>query len=208
MLCLMPIKLVYAQELYGGVGFGKSTTYLDTSDANQAQRDLQSLGVTASLAVDQKDTGKKIFVGYLVNPNFAVEGMYVDFGKSTLSLSASKGTKHSQENADFKATGFGVSALGIIPIGDVFSMFGKIGILRSTAKASGSYDSNLDDPQWSESESSSQTKPFFGIGAQVAINKTVGVRLEHERFKKIGDDNKTGETDIRLTTLNLVVRFN
>lgn len=205
--CLIPMQYAYAEGLYGGIGFGRSSTDLDTSDARRAQQDLQSLGVTATLDVDQKDTGKKLFVGYLINPHFAIEGEYVDFGKSTLSLSASKGTLHSQADADFRAKGFGVSAVGFIPVGDIISLIVKGGIFHSTADTNESYSSNLGDEQWSDSERVAKTHPFLGLGAQVAVTKTFSVRLEHEFFPNIGDEEKTGETDIGLTTIALIFNF-
>lgn len=206
--CALPLpSFAGSTGWYAGAGFGRSTTKLDTSDLSDAQREFQGTGFATSLSIDQTDTAKRVFGGYRVNENFAVEGEYADFGKSTLSFSAKKGTKYANASGDFKTKGLGVSVVGSMPIGNTFSVFAKAGAFRWSVKSDFSYADNITPEAGSDSTTANGVKPMVGVGVQFDFDKTFAVRVEHERFKDVGKEDDTGRTDIRLTTANLVVKF-
>lgn len=206
--CALPFQsFAGSTGWYAGAGFGRSTTDIDTSDLNDAQKEFQGLGFATSLSVDQTDTTKRVFGGYQVNKNFAVEGEYADFGKSTFSFSAKKGTKYANANGDFKTKGLGVSVVGGVPIGNILSVFAKAGVFRWNVKSDFNYADNVTPETGSDSTTANGIKPMVGVGVQINLDKTFAVRVEHERFKDVGKEDDTGRTDIRLTTANLVVKF-
>src|SRR4029453_12634116 len=78
--------------------------------------------------VDDSDTGFKIFGGYTFTENWGVEVSYFDFGEASVSggnVSASVGV-----------TGLSASAVGRLPVSDMFAVYGKLGFA--------SYDVDLD----------------------------------------------------------------
>lgn len=67
------------------------------------------------LTCDLKDTGYKVFGGFMFTPNFGVEGAYLDLGKATASGSVTvvNGTTTAITETDsLKASGFGLWGVG------------------------------------------------------------------------------------------------
>ncbi|MHB1241067.1 MAG: hypothetical protein ACYC18_11270 [Gammaproteobacteria bacterium] len=64
-------------EGYVGVNLGQSDWHASSGDLDAA---LAGAGVTAISSVDDTDFAYKLFAGYRFNPNFALEGGYVDLG--------------------------------------------------------------------------------------------------------------------------------
>lgn len=70
--------------------------------------------------VDDTDTGWKVFGGYTWNPYVALELGYVDFGKFSAS----------GQSGEWKVKGVDLSVLGVWPLPNQFSLFGKVGANR------------------------------------------------------------------------------
>ena len=108
-------------------------------------------------------------------------------------------------NASTKASGFNVAAVGILPVNESFSLFGKLGVIdgkvEETVSATGPGGSA------NASEKTTKWKGNYGVGATYNINKQVGVRAEYERFSKLGDSNTTGTSDVDLFSLGAVFKF-
>ena len=64
---------------YGGVNIGQSRANID--DARITSGLLGQGFASTSITDDNRDTGYKLFGGYKVNRNFAVEGGYFDLGR-------------------------------------------------------------------------------------------------------------------------------
>lgn len=149
-------------------------------------------GISSSL--DKADTGYKAQAGYKFNENFAVEGGYIDFGKSTYSFTSAGGSA----NIQYKLTGINIAAVGILPINDAFSVFGKLGAI--SAKVDGSASGNA-----SGTSQTTKLVPGWGIGASYNLNKQFAVRAEFEQFSKVGDEPVKG--NINLASAGVVYKF-
>jgi OOP family OmpA-OmpF porin len=57
------------------------------------------------------------------------------------------------------------------------------------------------------SESASGTGLSYGIGLQYDFTNTTGLRLDWERFADVGDEDKTGQSDVDMLSAGLVFRF-
>lgn len=191
---------------YGGIGAGQSK-FKDADSGNQFESDLAASGITASgTSVDDKDTGWKLFAGYQFHKNFALEGAFIDLGKASLNttVTAVNGSPVTPMpmSGSFKAkNGFYLDAVGILPIYDNFSFFGKVGAY--------SIDAELSASALGATASNSERKSdlTYGLGLNYNITKNVGIRGEWERFRKVGDTNKTGQTDIDLLSIGVVYKF-
>jgi len=168
-----------AQGFYIGGSVGKS----DFDDNN-------TTGLITSGTVDGKDTGIKIFGGYQFNQNFGVELAYVDLGKASYSgfFGAAPVT-----GGTVKTSGLNISAVGTLPLGSGFALFGKAGLFTWEAKAN---DTTGGLPF---SATDDGVDLSLGIGASYDFTKNFAIRAEWERFKAVGD--------IDLLSVGVVYKF-
>lgn len=153
-------------QFYVGIGLGQA-------EANGVCDDIRAIvaGLGTVSSCDEKDTAWKLFGGYQFNRHFALEASYFDYG----SISASGQTF----GVPFRLTGdtsaFGVAGVGILPLGNQFSLFGKVGLLRTEIDVSASGVGG------SRSESDSETGLHFGVGAMFDLGRNFSIRAEWER---------------------------
>jgi OOP family OmpA-OmpF porin len=159
-LAVMLFAVTGTVAAQGYIGAGAGITTVDICD------DISGPGVSC----DDKDTGLKIFGGFKFNPNFGVEASWVDLGEVT--ASGPGGT------ATIEVDGFGVAAVGMIPINPQFGVFGKIGAYM--------WDANANAPGFSASDDG--TDIMFGAGVNWNFSSHFGLRAEWERFDIDGDD--------------------
>lgn len=119
---------------------------------------------------DLKDNGWKIFGGYQFNRHFAVEGTYADFGEIKLQTGAVTATG--------ELTTFGIAAVGMLPLANWVSLFGKIGLNQSEQEVSASA------PGVSAADRDDGTEVNFGFGAMFNVMPRLAIRLEWERLEK------------------------
>jgi len=166
---------------------------------------LQVAGATSSsISKDETDTAWKAFAGYRLGKHLAVEGGYMDLGKFSATNTVTAPANGSL-SVSFKASGPFVDAVGILPLGD-FSLFGKAGVMYSTAKGSATSTGAV-TITGNANQSSSEFNFKAGIGAGYDFTRNFGVRVEAEQVFGVGDKDKTGEGDVRLFTVGAVFRF-
>jgi OmpA-OmpF porin, OOP family len=190
-----------AKPWYGGLSIGQSTVKIDDNA-------LPIVGATAtSLSKNETDTGFKAYVGYRLHQNFAVEGGYTDFGKTSATRTMTApavGTSH----AEIKASGWNADAVGIWPIQNNFSLFGKLGVIFNEVKTTlGTSGAVAFAPGTNTSPKHSGSNWKLGIGAGYDFTPTVGARVEWERANKLGGDSTGGKSDFDLLSVGVVFRF-
>jgi OOP family OmpA-OmpF porin len=144
------------------------------------------------LSCDDEDTSWKIFGGYQFNRNFALEVGYVDLGEVTANGLG--------VNASIEATGFELVGVGMLPLGNNFSLYGKIGLYRADTKAEATAGA------FSLREEESNTDLTFGIGAQFDLSKQFAIRAEWQRYQDVGGGD-IGESDIDVISIGALFRF-
>lgn len=169
-----------AQQFYLGASVGSS----DADDANAIP------ALITSGTVDGSDSGTKIFGGYQFTQNFAVELAYVDLGK--LGYSGMFGPL-AVTNGSVKTSGFAVSAVGMLPLNQSFSLFGKAGIYSWEAKAR---DITGGAP-FAATEDGSDL--FVGLGAAYDVTRNFSVRAEWELYEAVDR--------ISLLSIGVAVKF-
>jgi OOP family OmpA-OmpF porin len=183
-----------AQELYGGISFGNGRV-TDFTLCDELLDFVLDSGSNCSS--DDSTTSWKLFFGNRFNPNAAVEFGYVDLGTASVSGSGSLGGIPVIVDGDWSASGLAVSLVGRLPMGDGFGVTGRIGMFL--------WGVDLDGV--GGTESASGTSLNYGIGFQYDFLRATGLRLEWERFTDVGDDIKTGQSDVDLLTAGIVFRF-
>jgi OmpA-OmpF porin, OOP family len=144
-----------------------SAFYVGAGVGQSKARDFCGGGGTGSC--DDKDTAWKIFGGYQFTPNFAAEIGYANLGKFKATLGPL--------TDEVKVTAWELSALGAWPIMQRFSVFGRLGLYRATAKEDTNFAGNFehDNNNWT-----------FGLGLQYDFTRNLGVRAEWQRYRKVG----------------------
>jgi len=183
---------------YGGLGIGLSMAKIDDE---RIRAELAGGGLTmTSIDDDDLDIGYKGFVGLKFNKNFALEAGYFNLGEFGFTATTSPpGTLA----GNIKLSGFNLDALGILPLSEKFSAFGRIGVQYAQAKDSyaGTGVVTVANPDPSKRD----TNYKFGLGLQYDFTESVGLRTEWERYRI--NDAFGNRGDIDMLSVGLVVMF-
>src|SRR5262245_32036415 len=117
---------------------------------------------------DDKDTAYRFFGGYKFHPNIAVEGGYSPLGEVTATGAG--------VNAKFESNAWDIVAVGMWPLGNNFSIFGKLGFYNAEVKLSSNVGAS------GKKTSSDLT---YGIGGQYDLNRNLGFRVEWQRYSGV-----------------------
>jgi OmpA-OmpF porin, OOP family len=135
---------------------------------------------------DGSDTAFQVFGGYAVNKYFAVEVAYVDAG--------TQDDRIGDIEIENESSGVIVAGLASIPIGSVFSLYGKLGYAFYDAEAT----ARLGDLQ--ESERDSDQDAVYGVGVELAVLRGLRIRAQYEMVD-------VSDGDFRVATINATYRF-
>jgi OOP family OmpA-OmpF porin len=198
---LAPCGTAFAQDetkgFYAGISLGQSK-FKGACDSEA--------GVAVSNCKDT-DTAWKIFGGYQFTPNLAVELGYNDFGRISGDATLTFGGSTFTGNAKVEATAFELTGVGTLPLGQQFSLYGKLGVYYAETKASANVQQTTPPfASASSSQSDNNSNLTFGLGARYDFTKNIAVRAEWQRFSKVGSDN-TGKGDIDVLAIGGLYRF-
>ncbi len=183
---------------YAGVGIGQFNVEIDSVDLGDG---------STSLGFDDDDTGFKIFGGYQFLPWLGAELGYVDGGTASESYSDPDlgGAK-----LDVDVSAFTVAAVGTLPIGDMFELYGKLGMAFWQGDLTASITGALCDELQANGESCSDSVDddgedfYYGLGAGFNIGESFNVRIEYEVFEI---DPQDVDADANFLSLSGVYRF-
>lgn len=189
------------EPFYGGIGIGAAKTGI-------GKRPLGITGATAtSLSRDENDIGGKIFFGYRMHPYWSAEAGYVDLGKTSAKRSMSAPGIGSI-SMDSSNNGWFIDLVGRMPIGNGFSLIGKIGQISSENRKQLSTSGAVSlAPGTASNYKEREYNWKYGAGAEYEINKTMAARGEVELYRKLGKNEAGGENEAGLFSLNLLVKF-
>ncbi len=184
---------------YGGLNVGRSRAKIDS------WRIIEGLGTSGftvtDFSNDDRDTGYKIFGGYKFNNNFALEAGSFDLGQfGYTATTVPAGTL----DGSIKIKGLNFDALGIAPLGDKLSAFGRLGLQYAQVKDSFTGTGAVATPY----DSNPRKRAFnykAGFGLQYDFTESVGLRGEWERYRI--NDAVGSRGDIDMLSVGLVVQF-
>ncbi|GBO84184.1 porin family protein [Marinobacter salsuginis] len=99
-------------------------------------------------------------VGYQFSPFFALEAEYIDFGN------------FGEDEVEGKLKGFGLGAVGRLPLTDSFGVYGKAGAFASA----------FDVDAFNESETYDEVSPFVGAGVDFRVTPHLTAFAEYNRY--------------------------
>ncbi|WP_179957732.1 porin family protein [Exilibacterium tricleocarpae] len=155
-----------APEFYVGGGYGLYKFEFDNDDIDTDFEDEQ--GVI------------KLFAGGKFTEHLGVELAYLNFDEAT------------DSDLDADIDGFSLAAVLSAPLGESFSLFGKLGWFAWEADISGSVPFDLDVIGVDDKLDGDDV--FYGVGAKFRLTDNVDLRVEYDRYEL--DDNFDPELDI------------
>jgi OOP family OmpA-OmpF porin len=189
---------------YTGLGIGYSKVQFFPADF--------SSGGTYSETQKNYDAGFNGFIGYQFNRNWAAEASYSQIGK--FHYMYNNGTNVTQDGI-YKVTGWGLSALPTVPLGENFSLYGRFGAFFSQTRFK--FDNNKFVPGNTSAETQySGITVLSGFGAQYFLDDEVGVRVEYENFGTVGSVSDcnvpgattcTGRSNAKMVSVNVLIKF-
>ena len=183
---------------YIGANVGTTRAQFNNDSINNT---LANQGFTVnSRTENNRSTGYKLFGGYQFNRNFAVEGGYFDLGRFNYSLNT---TPLGTFSSDTRVRGLNLDLVGILPLSDQFSIFGRAGAAYAQSRANFSGTGAL--PLNGSPTSRNDTNLKVGIGMQYAITEALAVRAELERYRVSDPVRNRGNID--MASIGLVYRF-
>jgi hypothetical protein len=152
------------EGLYLGLGYGAFNVKVDDLDDTDE----------AITSIDDDDNAWKVFAGWRLNPYFAFELNYVDFGEPNDRLDSSG----SSGDYRLELSGFQPAIYGTLPLGPV-ELFAKVGYYFYDVKLNVDLDDLGDDVFQSDS---SEEDLSYGAGAGVTLFERLHARLEYEKI--------------------------
>ena len=183
---------------YIGANVGTTRAQFNNDSINST---LAGQGFTVnSRTENNRSTGYKLFGGYQLNRNFAVEGGYFDLGRFNYAVNT---TSLDTFTSDTRVRGLNLDLVGILPLTDQFSVFGRVGAAYAQNRA----DFARTNPLLLNNSPTSRnnTNLKVGLGMQYAITEALAVRAELERYRISDPVRNRGNID--MASIGLVYRF-
>jgi OOP family OmpA-OmpF porin len=165
---IMKLKLIIAT----GAALGLFTTlahadggYAGLSVGSAEQKKNVAFSSTNIDRTKDSTTAFKLLAGYQYNPTFGVEAGWVHHGSSDVALSG--------RIATLKPESFFAAGTATVPLGNQFSLFGKLGLAHHRTDIDGSHQTN--------------NRGFAGLGLSYAFTQMVSGVVEYEDFGEVLD---------------------
>lgn len=229
--------LEFSDDMYVAISAGKAIKkHTNLQIDNNTAMTRGGVPVFESSQTSNKN-GYKLQLGYKFNENFAVEGGYVNLGKTEYNASYNyktsiplippstpgyallppalknitipTGGASGTASRTAKISGINISAVGSYPITEDISVFAKAGALRAQVKTNSSSVSSKANIAGlgNGSVSKARWRGILGLGADYNFDENFGIRAEFERYNKLGDNDTVGTIDINLMSLGLIGKF-
>ena len=174
--------------MYGGASIGKATDADCTATQNAVDNVNEIAGATVVDSVDCSDSNAwKIYGGYKIAPNLALEGAYVDFGKTKAdgTIPAISGVNNVANPASIESSGTALNVSGVASteIADNINAFGKMGIASWTRKSTVAVENvGTSGATLSQEIKDDGVDLSLGAGAEYKVDDNWGIRGEYEHF--------------------------
>jgi hypothetical protein len=200
---------------YFGVTGGQAQADLNQDELDEIVEDaFFSAGapvLSGSSTLEDSDTSWSLFGGYRFSQYFGLEASYVDFGTAeyrasgTVNPPGPVGSAPASYAIDFEVTGFTVAAIGAIPLGQMFDLHARLGMLFADTEIS--ERGTIGSVAASDSFSADSRDLHYGVGAGWHLGERWSLSLDWQLFKDVGDDEETGEADIDRVSLGVMFRL-
>jgi OmpA-OmpF porin, OOP family len=182
--------------LGGGVGYTKSR--LNTG--NVAQTVLGGGLTTSPASEDAEDIAGKVLLGLKFNRIFSLEASYFDLGKYDFTTNT---VPTGVLSGRTKVRGAGLDLVTTAPLSDSVSAFFRVGAQYAESRDSFVGSGAAIAPYAERKHRETNIK--YGLGLEYALNDSIGLRLEVERYRL--NDAVDNHGNIDAASLGIVYRF-
>lgn len=195
-----PLAMAQDTGWYGGASLGRSAATIDDA---RIRSGLQVEGLsTSSIADRDRSTGYKLFGGYQLNRNFALEAGWFDLGRfGYTATTVPPGTL----GGDIRVKGLNLDLVGLWPVTDRFTLLARIGATEARTTGSFAATGAAAIPYASANPSKRAANLKAGVGVMYNINESWAMRLEGERYRI--NDAVGNKGDVDLLSVGLIYRF-
>src|SRR5579863_2313799 len=199
LLLALPLSAMASDGWYASVDPGQSQfTGLQNSDG-------PFVPVKTFPGLHERVFGYRFAAGYRFNQYFGVEAGYVDLGKADKSgvvilCVDPMGCAPVPFDFTVKTHGYVAEATGNWPLGDAWSLYGRVGGFASHSEV----QTNL---FLGNARSASDTTLVYGAGVAWSFSERLALRFSYDRYGNLGDTGSTGKFGVNLASLGLVYSF-
>ncbi|MCK9202395.1 MAG: OmpA family protein [Gallionella sp.] len=183
---------------YVGGNIGQSRAKIDDA------RIISQLPGTPLVSDDNTNIAFKLLGGYQFNKNFALEAGYFNLGEFGYTATTVPPALAGTLSGKIKLQGLNLDAVGMLPLDDKFSVFGRLGLQYAQAKDTFSSTGVVAAPA-DPNPSKNALNYKAGLGVQYDFTQALGMRVEAERYRI--NDAIGNKGDVDMYSLGLVYRF-
>ncbi|ROS01615.1 opacity protein-like surface antigen [Sinobacterium caligoides] len=203
---ILPVTLASSAAVLADSGFYASgaVSYADHTAS------IKENGIHSD-DLEEAATGYNITAGYQFNTFFGLEASYYDFG----SVDGKQTANGRNYKSSSDSSAFGVAAVGTLPLGESWKLYGKLGAAqsRNNLKVAWEDHENPDESGSTTLEDNGFT-PYYGAGVSYAVVPNAEIYLEAMQFAYSGEDNSDHQeqntefdSDVLNTSLGIRLRF-
>jgi len=165
-----------------------------------------------SSSTESTDIGYQALFGYRFHRYFSAELALVQFGdlrstaKADMDFGDGDGFVPASVSLNFTAGGPLISAIGYLPLGDKFELYGRLGYIFASSERELTSRVNGQSGGFGSAKGDSQNE-VYGLGMQFHVNQMYTIRAEYQQIDDLGQGNRTGTEDLTVMGVGLVVRF-
>ena len=179
---------------YAGANVGRTKAKFDTP-ATVAAFGSPGFNVN-STSRDGRGSGYKLYGGYQLKRNFAVESGYFDLGRSNYTYNT---TPLGSLRGNLRVRGLNLDLVGMLALAEPFLVFGRVGATYERTRANFSSTGSVPLPA-GRSDKDGSVKA--GVGMQYACSDSLAVRAELERYRV--RDSLRNRVNIDMASVGLV----
>jgi len=202
---------------YGGASVGQTTYSANSAEENIAflEDTLINAGVASqnlSSGTEDTDIGYQATFGYRFLRYFSAElglaqyGSLVSQAKADVDFDDGSGFVPTSVKVKTTVGGPVFSAIGILPLHEKFELFARLGYLFSSVN--NEFSARVDGQSaGSGSVKGNSQDVVYGLGFSYNINQVYSIRGEYQQIDGVGEANRTGQEDLKIMSLALIIRF-
>jgi opacity protein-like surface antigen len=171
--------------------------------------DFTGLAV-GTYSVDDRDGGLRVFGGYRVATNLAVELGIAGLGSYRHRYVGATGTAVYR----YDVSALTAALAANLPLGGGVSLNGRVGAAFTAARLRSPTETGTittNPPScvdfFFDDCTSTKTNFLWGIGAQYDVNARFGIRLDYDNYGTVGEEFETGRAKIESLSASAVFRF-
>jgi opacity protein-like surface antigen len=202
---LVGTALAFAQPaqspFYVGGALGASSTDGNYSSQVQSAGSPRS-GYTFNSAERRSGSefAGRIYAGYRLNPMFAIELGYSNFGSHDVAYRLNRNAQFLPANSPYivngrnKLNGISLDVVGTLPINSLFSVNARAGVIATNLR----YNENISNPvaingtpgielSTFSAPKEHQTRFHWGVGTSYQLNPKLALTLDYQRVQGVGN---------------------